>query len=303
MRGQGAAGPLHWALLGVGVLAVSTSGPLIAAIAAPALAIAFWRNAMASAVLLPVALAPVIRGRRPPILGLDRRALLGCGLAGVLLAAHFAAWIPSVTLTSVATSTALVCTQPVWTALFAWRAGRPVGRAAWIGIALAVAGAILMTGADVTVSARAVAGDALALAGGLFAAGYVTVGERVRATVSTTAYTTVCYTVCSLVLLVVCLAAGQPLAGYSLTAWALLVALTVGPQFLGHSVFNRVLDKLSATVVSVAILVEVPGAALLALIFLGQRPPLLAIPGMVLLLAGLAVVIVGARPVKVDPEL
>jgi drug/metabolite transporter (DMT)-like permease len=293
----------YFALLAVGVAAVSTSGPLIAAIAAPALAIAFWRTALASAVLLPVTLAPALRGRRPPLLAMDRPTLLGCVAAGALLAVHFATWIPSVTLSTVATSTALVCTQPVWTALLAARTGTPPGRSMWIGIGLAVLGAVLITGADITVSGRALIGDAMAVAGGFFAAGYVTVGERVRASVSTNVYTAVCYPVCAAILVVFCLVLGAPLGGYSGSAWLLLLVLTAGPQFLGHSVFNRVLDRIPATVVSVAILLEVPFAALLAAIFLHQRPPALAIPGIALLLAGLAVVILGARAPRVDPEL
>ena len=49
--------PLDFALLAVAIAGVSLSAPLIAATAAPALAIAFWRNAMASGVLSPFALA------------------------------------------------------------------------------------------------------------------------------------------------------------------------------------------------------------------------------------------------------
>ena len=57
------------------------------------------------------------------------------------------------------------------------------------------------------------------------------------------------------------------------------------------TLFNRVLRSTSPTVVSLSILFEIPGAALIAALFLGQRPPLLAIPAAVLLLAGLALVI------------
>ncbi len=292
------AGVPAWGLLAVGIVAVSTSGPLIASIAAPALAVAFWRNALASAVLVPVAAAR----RRDELAGLSRRAVGGCVLAGVMLTAHFATWVPSVTMTSVATSTALVCALPVWTALFAVAAGRRVGAVAWTGVLLAVAGTVLTTGADLGVSSRALTGDALAVAGGFFAAAYVTIGERVRATVSTTVYTTICYTVCALLLLAACLAAGADLTGYPAASWWLLAALTVGPQFLGHSVLNRVLSVLPATVVSVATLLEVPGAALLALVFLGQRPPALAVPGIVLLLAGVAVVVLTTRAARPQPS-
>jgi drug/metabolite transporter (DMT)-like permease len=280
------------ALLGVAVLAVSSSGPLIAASAVAPFAVAFWRNALAAAVLLPFT---AVR-RRAELRALDRRTVGWCVLAGVLLAAHFATWVPSLHLTSVATSTALVCTTPVWTAILT-----RAPRATWAGIAVSLAGVVLLTGVDLSVSPRALAGDALALAGGALAAGYVLVGERVRRTASTTVYTALCYAVCAALLLVLCLATDTPLGGYDTGSWLGLLAITVGPQFLGHSLFNQVLDRVPATVVSLVILFEVPGAAVLAWVFLDQVPPALAWPGIALLLAGLAVVVLGMRRRSAEP--
>src|SRR5829696_3837732 len=143
--------PRDAALLAVGLVDVSTSAPLIAATAAPALAIACWRNLLAGAVLLPVALVR----RHAELRRLDRRQWGLCLLAGTLLAGHFATWVPSVTLTSVASSTALVSTQPVWAALLARVLGRQVRRPVWIGTGVAVVGAALLTGVDLSVSGRA----------------------------------------------------------------------------------------------------------------------------------------------------
>ena len=289
--------PRDAALIAIAVIGVSMSGPLIAATAAPALAIAFWRNAMALAALGP---ASVIRFRHE-LRRLSRREWQVCVLAGLLLAAHFAAWVPSVKLTSVASATALVATQPIWAALLARAFGRRIPRGAWLGIAVGVLGAALVTGVDFSISVRAVTGDVLALLGGVLAAAYVTAGGASRRTVSTTVYTTIAYSVCALALLGVCLASGQQLAGYDGETWARLVALTVAAQLIGHSLLNRVLSSTSATVVSLAILFEVPGAALLAAVFLGQTPPLAAVPGLALLLAGLAIVLrSGARAVPVE---
>lgn len=278
--------------------AVATSGPLIAAIVAPALAIAFWRLGLAALVLTPIT---AVRLARVPADRPDHRTIGWCLLAGALLAGHFGTWIPSVRMTSVATSTALVCTQPIWAALFAVVGGERFSRQLWVGVLLAVLGATAMTGADVTVSGRALAGDALAIVGAVLMAAYVTVGARVRLTTSTTTYTTICYGVCAAVLLVVCLLSGARLGGYPAHAWVLLAALTLGPQFLGHSLINRVLAVLPATAVSVAILFEVPGAALLAWAFLGQTPPASAWPGMALLLVGVALVVLASTRSQSEP--
>jgi len=280
-------------LLVVALMAVSTSGPLIAATAVPALAIAFWRNALAAVVLTPV----VLLRRRAELLGLDRRERGLALLAGVFLALHFATWIPAVTDTSVASATALVATQPAWSALISRARGHAVSSRVWLGIGVALAGALLLTGADLQVSGRALFGDGLAVVGGLFAALYMTAGSEVRRSVTTTTYTALCYTTTAALLLLVCLVGGQRLHGYAGVDWLKLIALTAGAQLLGHSLFNVVLKTTSPTVVSLSILFEIPGAALIAALFVrGQHVPLLAVPAAVLLVAGLALVIRSSGP-------
>lgn len=276
-------------LIVIAVTAVSTSAPLIAATVVPALALAFWRNALGCAALLPV----VVVRRRGDLARLgsrERRLILA---AGVLLACHFGTWITSLRYTSVASSTALVATQPVWAALFARRRGAHIVASAWWGIGVAVAATAVLTGIDVTVSTRALLGDVLALIGAIFAAGYVTAGAAARRTVTTTTYATLCYATTAAVLLVAVLVAGQALGGYRSIDWWRIIALTAGAQLLGHTTFNRVLRNVSATVVSLSILFEVPGAIALAAIFLHQHLRLAQLPAFVALLFGLAIVIGG----------
>jgi drug/metabolite transporter (DMT)-like permease len=287
----------------VAILAISSSAPLIAFAAAPALAIAFWRNALAAVALAPVA---AVR-RRTELRGLvaasGRRILLGCILAGVFLAAHFATWVSSVKLTAVADAVALGATQPVWQGLIALGQGRRLGRTMWIGIAVAVAGAIAATSADFAVSPRAVVGDLLAVVGGAAAAVYTAFGERVRTATTTLSYTTICYSVCAVVLAAVCLIGGVRFHGYPKTTWLAILGLVAGAQLLGHSMMSYSLHRISATTVSVLILLEVPGAALLAWLWLGQVPDLGSVPGLLLLLAGVVIVVLGARkPVPIPPD-
>ena len=216
-----------------------------------------------------------------------------CVLAGLALAAHFGTWMPSVQLGSVATATALVATQPVWQGLIAAGQGRRPPPVVWVGIGFAVAGAGWATGVDAGVSGRAVLADVLALLGGVFAAVYTALGEQARARLSTTTYTWVCYGACALVLGGICVITGVHLVGYDGKTWAAILALVVGAQLLGHSMFNYALQRTSATTVSVLILLETPGAALLAWIWLGQTVRASALPGLALLLTGVAVVVLG----------
>jgi drug/metabolite transporter (DMT)-like permease len=288
--------PLSVAAMALAVCATASAAPLIAFAAVPGLALAFWRNAIGAGVIGPVALIQR-RGELRTLAPSGTRSAEGryCALAGLALSAHFATWVPSAQLTTVAASTALVATQPVWQALIALGQRRRPTPATWLGTGIAVAGAILATGADIGVSSRAVTGDLLAAAGAIAGAVYTALGERARVVVSTTSYTTICYSVCALVLLAICLAGGVPTTGFDTASWLAILGLAAGPQLLGHSMFNYALRRISATTVSVLMLLEVPGAALLAWAWLDQAPRPAALPGLALLVIGVAVVVVGGQ--------
>ncbi len=280
-------------LMAVGVLGVSMSGPLIAAMASvPALAIAFWRMAIATVVTAPVGTA-----HRGALRQLSASDLGLSAVAALALAAHFALWVTSLKLTSVASATALVCLQAGWVVLFSWMGGVRPDRRTATGLVVCCAGVLVVTGVDFTVSPEDLLGDLLALLGGVGSAVYMIVGGRVRQRTNTMVYTLLCYGMCSLVLLVVCAVGAVPLVGFATADWVKLVALAVASQLLGHSVFNHLLATISPTVVSLVILLEVPGAALLAGVFLGQTPPLGVYAGLAVLLCGLAVVTVARREV------
>ena len=281
------------ALLGVAVAAASTSAPLIAGAEAPTLAIALWRNVLS----LPV-LAVWLVSRREERAGWRSRSVRDrrlSRLAGLFLAAHFATWIPSLSFTSVASSVALVATQPVWAALIARYRGEHIERGTWWGIGLALAGTVVLTGVDLAVSTRAVFGDLLAMGGGVLAAAYFTVGADLRQRVSTVGYALSCYSTASIVLLVICVVGRQPLTGYEPDAWLAIAGLVVGPQLLGHTIANVVLRSISATTVSVAILFEIVGATLIARIAFGETPPAGAWPAAALIVAGVVLVIRSER--------
>jgi drug/metabolite transporter (DMT)-like permease len=285
-------------LLTVAVAAVSTAAPLIRAADAPALAIAFWRTLLA----VPATGLLVVtrdRGRLRELSPTDRRR---SGLSGLYLAGHFAAWVPSLSFTSVASSVALVSTQPVWAAMLARRRGQHVAPAVWRGIAVALAGVVVLTGVDLSISPRALFGDVLALVGGILAACYVTVGAEVRRHTTTAVYASICYLVAATALLAICLGGRQVLAGYDGATWLALLAITVGPQLFGHTMVNLVLRSISATTVSVAILFEILGAAVLAWIFFDEVPPLSAVPAGVLIVAGIVLVIRGSGERSAPPS-
>lgn len=229
----------------------------------------------------------------PELLRIKRKELLLCVASGLLLAAHFWTWIASLEHTSVANSTVLVTTNPIWVAvLSAWLLREKPGRVQITGIALTLLGTLLIFLADNTHSGVATApllGNSLALLGALAASGYLLIGRGLRSHLSLLTYVWLTYSFAAIALIIAALAAGETVGGVSSTAWLLIAALALGPQLIGHTSFNWALRRLSATFVALSILGEPIGSALLAWWLLGEDFVPLQLAGFFALLVGIFV--------------
>jgi len=282
---------LPYLVLLAGVLTASTAAIMITGaqqLGASSLTIAAGRLCFASLILTPLAWSRA--GNQ--LLRVGRRDLLLALAAGVVLAVHFAAWISSLAYTSVASSTALVATNPIWVALASWLVfGERLGRGVWSGVALTVLGSLVIALSDRGAGSGSdpLLGDALALIGALCVSGYFLVGRSLRARLSTLSYIWLVYTSAAIVLLIWMIVQGGSLWGLDPRIYVLLLGLAVGPQLIGHTSFNWAIKYLSATFVTVAILGEPIASALLAIVLLNQPVQPLQLAGGVLLLAGIAV--------------
>ena len=289
---------MNFFLAAVGVLGVASSGPLIAATlgatTVSALAIAFWRNAIGAAVMASPTLV-----REPRQFGrITRLEFRWCVLAAVALALHFACFITSLQLTSVAAATALVCLQSAWIAVFQLFRGTRHRWQVLVGLGIAFGGVVAITGFDMGSSPDALLGDLLAVAGGALAGLYTLAGGKARQSMTTGTYTTLCYGMCAALVAVLALLGRQPLVGFEAAGWLGILAITVCAQLVGHTAFNHLLATMSPLLVSMIILLEIPGAALLAAVFLHETLPAGTYAGLGLILAGLAVVVLGQRSGK-----
>ena len=287
-------GLLDVAVIAVGVLAVSVAAPVAGATAAPALAVAFWRTAVGALLYLPLGVRGGRRRRRTsgPLAASTVRAAVW---SGAFLALHFMLWLPSLRLTSITASTALVTTTPLWVVLVQRLRGRPVSGRVLVGCLLAFAGVLLITGFDATVSPQTLLGDAMALGGGAAAAGYSITAEAARRQLSTSSYSAVANSVCATLTLLVCVVLGVQLVGFSAVTWLEVAVVALAAQVVGHALLNMALLRAGVTTVTLAVLLETPTASLIAWAWLGEVPPLLVVPGAALVLAGLAVVVTSRR--------
>ena len=274
----------------VGVLAVSAAAIFIRLAEAPAVAVAFWRCALGAAVLVPPA---IVRRDRFP-----RGRELYVGVAsGVALGAHFGFWISSLDYTSVAASVVLVSTQPVFVAILAYLLfGERTSPLSFAGILVALAGTAIIA-ADGSVGSAALLGNALALVGAVTVAIYVLIGRSSRTTggIGVLPYSIVVYSAAALTLLAAAIPFEVRLWGYSGETWLWIWAITLGPQIMGHTVFNWALRYVEASIISGTILAEPVVSALLAWLILSETPGVLTILGGGVVLAGLFFLLSGRR--------
>ncbi|CAB4916452.1 unannotated protein [freshwater metagenome] len=271
--------------LGLGIIGIGTSGPLIAMSTMPIPTLIFWRNLGGSLLTLPFALRHKV----------DRTGVKWAVAAGFILAVHFIGFFLAMRWTSVAAGTALVALQPIFAAIFVKISGGHIPTKAWLGMIVSFSGVLLISGVDLHISYRSFLGDVAALISAALAALYMMAGSRAQRSLETTTYTTICYFICAATALPVAIISGYPLFNFSKREWWIVLGLILGAQILGHTMFNAALKRVSPAIVSLIIFFEVPVSSVLAIWWMGQKPPLGILPGIALILTGCVLVVTRTR--------
>lgn len=280
----------HPVLIGAGaivcVLAISSGAILIRSATSSPLVTAWYRVGLSAVLLLP------LMGRSP----LPRSAWRPALVAGVALALHFWTWMMSLQRTSVASSTLLVTTSPLWVALAAVWLPREASldHRGWAGAILCFAGGavIALSGPE---GASQLSGNLLALAGGVLAAVYFLASRRAREGLSVTRAAFVVNAIACATLTPAVVLGSDPIHGFPATTWISLVLLAIIPQLVGHNIILWLLRWVSTTTVTLLVLLEPVGASLLAWPIFGEPPQPSELAGGLLLLLGLAIVVWSRR--------
>jgi len=275
-------------VLSCGIAAISFSSIFTKMCAAPALTIAFYRLSISSLLYF------VIARRHGPVTKSFNISQIKLALfSGLALALHFATWISSLNYTSVASSTVLVVTSPIWVALGSGLFLKE--RISWlmaIGILMTFVGSFIISGADFALEPGALLGNLLAMAGAVFGAVYLIIGRRLRREIDTFQYVTLVYGTAAFFSLFFVLFSGSPLAGFDGKTVALLVGIALFPQVVGHTSLNWALRYFSATAVAIVNLGEPIGATLLAWLLLGERIGFVQFLGGIVILLGVSIALV-----------
>jgi drug/metabolite transporter (DMT)-like permease len=251
------------------------------ALPAPPIVTGFWRLALATGVL-SLLLAPRLRLQRLP-----RDAVAEALAAGACFGADLALWNTSLVETSVATATLLVNTTPIFVGLFAVGVlGERLGSRLVLGGALALAGVVLLLGADL--SARAsLRGAGYALTAALFYSAYLIWIQRARRQLDAPTSVAISGATATLVLGAAGLWHGDPFTGFPVHSWVVFAASALVSHLAGVVGIVWALAHLRATFAAVALLAQPVGTALLGWWWLGEGLSVLQLGGGALVLAGI----------------
>lgn len=238
-------------ILLLGLICVSTSGPFFVMSKVDAYAAVFWRTALAG--LIGLASAHLRGALSLRDLRAHARGLL---LGGALMGGHFLLWIKAFDLTDFASNMLLLVAQPVIATVLGAVLGEPSPRFAWLAIATATAGMLLIAGADLSLGPTALLGDALCIvAGGLIALFYV-VARDARNALSMDAFMGATMGIAALCALPVVWLSGAPIVSYGAESWGWLLAIVFVTTLGGHGLMNLAARDVSLFTLNLVIVLE-----------------------------------------------
>ena len=281
----------------ISIIAVSFASIFILSCQAPPLSIAFYRILFTTLLLVP--LLCIRKKTRTELRSLPRSSYLIMVVIGMILAAHFAFWITSLKMTSVASSVILVTAHPVIVAPVSFYFLKE--RLSWLnalGIAISLTGVVVLVLGNYGFSSfglDTLQGNILALLGGVAAGLYILGGRTLRKTVSTVSYAFVVYAVSAITLFIICLIYQAPVINLSLSDYEIILLMALVSGIFGHTLYNWSLGHIRASVMSVALLGEPIGSSLLAFLipqiiqvsWVAQIPTMFTIIGGTIILIGI----------------
>lgn len=287
----------------ISIIAVSFASIFILSCQAPPLSIAFYRLFFTTLLLVPLLL--LRKKPRDELRTLPKTTVLIMIVIGIILAAHFALWISSLKMTSVASSVILVTAHPVLVAPVSFYfLKEKLSLVNALGIAISLGGVGLLVIGNYGFAAfglDTLEGNLLAMLGGIAAGLYILGGRTLRKKVSTLTYAFVVYGVGTIVLFVICLTFQAPVYNLAPSDYAIILLMAVVSGIFGHTLYNWSLGYIRASIMSVALLGEPIGSSLLAYVipWIHQEPSFYTIIGGGIILMGIYLT---ARTMK-EPEI
>jgi len=258
--------------LGPWLVRLSDTGPVSAG---------FWR------LILPVPILAFLAWRSRSPGPLDKKLTVLCLIAGGFFAVDLASWHIGIERTRLANATlfgnAGSIILMIWGLIAARRA--PSGREG-VGVIAAIAGAGILLGRSMEISATTFIGDLFCLAAGIFYAFYLLPAQRARAVLGSWFVLLLVSLTAAPILLGMAVATGEPVWPGA-AGWTPILVLALSSQVIGQGLLVFSLRNFSPLVIGMALLTQPAIAATVGWLAFGELLEPLDIFGMVLVGAAL----------------
>jgi drug/metabolite transporter (DMT)-like permease len=272
--------------LAIGILALSFSAMFVRWADAPGPITGFYRIFFAALILLPF-----FARRCAKQCTINKTNVIFPILGGLFSALDLATWNSSLNYTTASNATLLGNTAPLWVALAALLMfHEKLKKGFWFGLGLALVGAALVMGNDFFIHPKIGLGDLMATAAGIFYAGYYLATQRGRQHLDPITYIWLVTVSASVGLLVINLALGFTLTGYTTQTWLVFLATALVSQIIGYVAVSYALGHLPASVVAPTMIGQPVMTTILAIPLLNEIPQPIQLLGGIAVLAGIFLV-------------
>jgi len=270
--------------LAIGIICISVFPILVKLQLTGGLISAFYRMAIAGALLLPYVI--VTKKFKLPRAGI----LILAVLCGLLFASDVAVWNISIQESSATQASLLTNLSPVWVGIasFLFLKNKPATNF-WIGTVIAVFGMITLVGFEFFLNLDFNAAFLLAILSGVLYAIYMLVSKNVLSEMDVLSFMMVTLITSTLFLGVVCLALNEPFSGFSNAGWLVLFIQGIVCQLIAWLLISYATQNMRATRVSLSLLGQAVLATILAWLFLDEKITFQMIVGGLILLLGIRI--------------
>lgn len=254
----------------------------------PAIMIGFYRLIFSVFILLPFSFKKTNFRELISMIKSQYKKLI---IIGIAFGLHFVFWNMSLDLTTIGNSVFLVNTSPIFVAIVSYfYLKEKLRKIQWLGIFLSIAGSLLITFRDI-ISSLMWLGNTLALISALFLAIYLIGGRKIRYDYDLIPYVLVIYIIGAITLLFPVFIIEQSIIPISGLDWVYIIVLAFISTIFGHTLYNYSLKSVSASKISVVLLLEPVLSTIWAIFVFNEIPSYELIIGAIIILVGILLVL------------
>ncbi len=267
----------------IGILCISIFPVIVRMNLTSGLISAFYRMAIATAIILPYALYA-------NKLKLENwKILLPIAACGILFASDIAVWNISIQNSSATQATLLTNLSPIWVGVFSllFLRFRP-RKSFWLGTLIALIGMTVFVGIDTILNLQLDFAFFLGVLSGVLYALYILVSKSVLEKLEVITFITYSMIFSTIFLFSINVAFGEQFFGFSTKGWISLLVQGIVCQLIAWLLISYSTQKMRATRVSLSLLSQAIFATILAAIFINEKITNIQMIGSVIILAGIA---------------